>query len=190
MASKDPGNISVVYSEALYDVAKEQNVIDRVEQEMLAILKLTEADIHIRRFFETPTITLAAKTKILRVTLKDMHLVTQNFILVALEHGRVPSMLQRIIKDFHALCNERAGIAEMDLRSASKFEPAEMDKLKKTIEAKLKRTVIIREVVHPELLGGFILSHGNNVWDASKISQLGRLVNKMEELKASAALVK
>lgn len=190
MASKDPGNIAIVYAEALYDVAVEQQVVERVEQEMLAIQKLSNTDVYIRRFFETPTITMEEKTKILRAVFKEIHQVTQNFILVALKHGRVPGMLPRIIDEFHAICNEKAGVAEMELRSARKFEDAELVSLKKTVETKLKRKVIIKESVHPELLGGFVLSHGNNVWDASKISQLGRLVNKMEELKASAALVK
>ena len=190
MASKDPGNISIVYSEALYDVAKEQNVVERIEQELVLLQGVMKADLHVRRFFETPTITLKEKRRILQASFKDIHVVTLNFILVALEHGRVPSMLGRIIDEFHAICNERAGISEMVLRTARKFEDAEMASLKKMLEKKLGRSVVIKERVQPDLLGGFVLANGNQVWDTSKVHQLGRLVNQMEEVKASAALLK
>ena len=189
MASKEPGNISIVYAHALYDVAKEQNVLERVEEELVMLQGVAKADVQIRRFLETPTITLVEKRKVLEGAFKDMHAVTLNFMLVALEHGRVP-MLGRIIQEFHALRNVRTGVAEMVLSSARKFENAEMDALKKMLEKKLGQTVVIKEKVQPELLGGFILAHGNQVWDASKVQQLGRLTNKMEEIKASATLVK
>ena len=92
-------------------------------------------------------------------------------------------LLDRIAEAFHLHANEKAGIAEMHLQSARVFEPAQKDKLARTLQEKLGRKVVLQESVRPELLGGFILRHQDRQWDTSLIHRLARLVSRMQVAK-------
>ena len=191
MASKkDPGMIAVVYAEALFGEARDAKALERVETELTSLDQALRKDVQLQRFFDTPTVPFPAKQKVIEEVLKDFLQLTKNFLYVAIEHGRVPHQLSRIIFEFHALCNQEGGIAELELKSARKFEFAELEKLKEVMKKKLGRTVVIHEKVAPELLGGFVLAHGNTVWNASKTHHLGRLVDTMEATKAVTGFIK
>ena len=184
MATHVSDNISQVYAEALYSVAQAQDAVTRVEEELLALRELLEREARFRAFFETPVVSFAKKRTVIEAVLKDVADCTRNFVLVLVNNQRI-SLLPAIWASYHRIHNDKLGITEFQVESARAFEPAEMDKLKESLERKLNRKVIIAEKVRPELLGGFVLAHDDRRWDASLVNRLGRMAAALEEVKSN-----
>jgi F-type H+-transporting ATPase subunit delta len=183
MASKESGSIAAVYAHALYDVAKKDGIVERIEDELRAVDEMVCQEASLRRFLETPTVSLKEKEKVLRAVLTSFNPILLNFLLVGLEHRRLPGILGGVINAYHKLSNTAADIAELEIRSARKLEASELAAINSTMQKKLGRTIKLRETVEPKLLGGFVLSHGDIQWDASVQYRLKALIGKMEETK-------
>lgn len=181
-------SIAHVYAEALFDVAVESNSVDAVEQEMQAFSAAFVADVQLRRFLETPTMPAEKKREVLTAALSGMSKPSLNMLLVAIEHGRI-GLVAQIVSAYHQISIAKSGVAEVEVQSARTLQSDEQEHLKTMLQVKLKRKIVLKEHVSPELLGGLILTHGGRSWDSSIRTRLNRIVGKVEEAQTQAKLV-
>jgi len=189
MASYQAGeSIAHVYAEALYDVTAEQGQVVQIEQELQVLAQALSAEPRLLRFLETPTVSLEDKRKVLSSALKGVSKPILNLMLLAIDHGRI-GLFGAIVNAYHRHANDKAGIAEVDVSSARTLDEHEIERLKTMLSAKLKRKIALKPQVRPELLGGMVVLHGGRAWDASLSHRLERIVEKVEEVKATAKIV-
>lgn len=183
MASKQLQlSLGHVYAHALFDVASQQKAVTEVEEELLALREMVRAEPRLKLFLESPVIAAKTKHKVIRELLAQFHQPVVNFICLVVDRQRM-ELLDEIIASYHELANMAQGISEMQLESARALMPEEIQRLTATMEAKMRRKVVIRQTEHPELLGGFILRRGDLQWDASVSRRLRRLTTRMAESK-------
>ena len=182
MAGEINRGLASIYAEALYGAAKEDGVVETTEQELLTLQEIFQRDVRIRRFIETPAISEEVKRKVLCEVMSAFSKTTLNFLCLLIHKQRI-KLLDHIISAFHTHCNREGGIAELELHTASPLDAAQKLNLKTILEKKLNRTVILKILTRPTLIGGFILKHEDLQWDSSLVDRLGRIVSKMEACK-------
>lgn len=182
MAKKQAGGLAPVYAEALYDVAKEKGSLDRVAAEVVAVRDILNREPLLRRFFETPTVALEDKRKVIAVAFKDLSPEVRNLLSVVVDRRRV-GIFEKIAEAYHALANEKAGIAEVRLESVQALDAAAKEKLGKVLQKAIGKKVVFHEETRADLLGGFVLTHGDRQWNASLSHRLREAARRMEGAK-------
>jgi F-type H+-transporting ATPase subunit delta len=192
MAKKDNDSTAYVYAQALHAVAHEAGVVVQIEQQLQAIAEVVKTGpASLGKFFASPAIGFEAKASIYRKTFGGrIHPILLNFILTATKNKRSLAMMEKCLFYFRELCNQTDGIAELEVRSARKLESAELEKLKEAMKRKLGRKIQVVEKLDASLLGGFVVLHQNQQWDASVTTRLERLKQELKKTKFPATVLK
>lgn len=190
MANKT-GNkaLAAIYAEALYEAAQSANVLEQVKAELVALREILARSPRLEGMLVSPTVTFENKRKVIDTTFAKFSKITRNFLTVLVDRKRA-TVLDTVATEFQSLANKKAGIARVDVKSARALDAGEREKLESLLKKRLNKTIDLHEHVHPELLGGLVLQHEDRLWDASVVHVLGRMVEKMEELKVMANVLK
>jgi len=190
--AKSNDNVAYAYAQALYEAAKEANALPQIEAELAALVDVLAKQLGKgTAFFDSPSVGFAEKAAVYKKTFGGkVHPLLLNFILTVVKHGRSPAMLTQCLVNFRGFYNTLEGIAQLEVRSARKLDDAEMTKLKAVMSKKLSQKIQVTETVSPELLGGFVVLHQNQQWDATISSRLDRLKTQLKEAKFPSSVLK
>lgn len=168
-----------VYSRALFEVAKEHGVLDRVHDELGEFAEALEQDPNLRLFFYSPYFSSDEKRDGVKrvVTEADERLV--NFLELLAERHRMP-VLPRIRRAFDALWATENRLLPVTVTSAVDLDEGLVQDIGKRIEEQTNRRVELSSKVDPDLLGGLVVRVGNMVLDAS-------VRNRLEQLRKQVA---
>ncbi len=171
--------ISVRYAKALFLLSQEKEIIETVYQDMILIsdqLKDTES---FREILKNPVIKPAQKKKSLTsIFEKYVHEITLRFLLVLVENKR-ESMLDSIARNFIDEYKDRKGIKSATIYTALPLTNDYTDKVQNLLEKEFKCKIELEVSVKENLLGGFVLMIDGKMMDASILSKLKALKNKL-----------
>jgi len=189
--AKSNDNVAYAYAQALYEAAKEANALQQIENELAALVDVLARQLNGTSFFDSPSVGFDQKAAVYKKAFGGkVHPLLLNFILTVVKHGRSPAMLEQCLTVFRTFFNTLEGIANLEVRSARKLDDAEMSKLKAVMAKKLNLKIEIKETVEPALLGGFVVLHQNQQWDATVSSRLDRLKKELKEAKFPSSVLK
>ena len=103
----------------------------------------------------------------------------QNFVRVLIENDRL-AVLPEIATSFESLKNEREGVIEAQIESAFPVDDAALAQLVGDLELRFKRKVRPQVTIDRELIGGALITVGDEVIDGSV---RGRLENMASALR-------
>ena len=168
--------IAGVYSRALFEVAQEHDVLDRVHDELgeFADALEDESNSELRLFFFSPYFSSEEKRDAVAkvVTGADQHLV--NFLELLAERHRMPA-LPRVRRAFEALWSEERKLLAVSVTAAVELDEELVKSIGERIQEQTGRTVDLSSQVDPDVLGGLIVRVGNMVLDASVRNRLERI---------------
>jgi F-type H+-transporting ATPase subunit delta len=104
--------------------------------------------------------------------------ITRNFLLVLVDHRRIPS-LSDIIRTFEEVVDARLGFAQGEVASASDLSEAERRTLTAELERVTGKRIRVRFTLDPSLIGGAIARVGSTVYDGSVRGQLAALERRL-----------
>jgi F-type H+-transporting ATPase subunit delta len=166
--------IAEVYARALFEVAREHDVLDRIHDELGELTQALEDNRELRLFFNSPYFSSEEKkdgvAKV--VTDADEHLV--RFLEMLAERHRMP-VLPRIQGEFDGLWAEENQLLEVSVTSAVDLDEQLLEGIGEQIEQQTGRRVELSSNVDPQVLGGLQVRVGNMVLDATVRSRLERL---------------
>ncbi len=166
--------IAEVYARALFEVAKEHDVLDRVHEELGEFSEALSDDRNLQVFLFSPYFSSAEKrdgvAKI--VSDADEHLV--NFLELLAERHRMPALF-RIRREFQSLWAEENKLLAVTVTSAIELDEGLVKDIGKRIEEQTGRRVELSSNVDPEVLGGLMVRVGNMVLDGTVRNRLERL---------------
>src|SRR5262245_5541969 len=94
-----------------------------------------------------------------------------NFLKVLARHGRL-ELLRPLSRQVDKLFTEMSGIADVDIRVATKLD----DDIRKTIEARVEKAIGMKPrcnvTVDPDLIAGIVVRVGDRVFDGSMLTHL------------------
>lgn len=174
--------ISVRYSKALFESAVEQNILDRVYNDILLIseiCKLPEA----KDLLMSPIIFPSRKSQILHKMFEGrIEKITMSLIDLTVKNGR-ESFIPSIARVFVSKTMKFKGITRSLLTTAVKIDPEIRKQIIEMIQEVFKTKVDLEENVDNEIIGGFILRVEDNLIDASLRNRLRKI---RKELSGSA----
>ena len=167
--------ISIRYAKALFELALEQGIEERVKDDMTLVKEVCLANKDLVKMLTSPVIKVSIKDKILKsIFAEHLHKLTISFISLIIRKGR-EALVADIAVDYVDRYKEFKGIKTAYIKTASKLD----DKLIKQLIAKLQEVthskIELIEEVNKELVGGFILQIDDNQYDASIINRLKHL---------------
>jgi F-type H+-transporting ATPase subunit delta len=168
------------YARALADVVGPQGDYRAIQRELGDFADAYRKSAELREVFETPAVTLDAKIKVLDVILARVGASrhTSNFLRVLVSHFRM-NLLEEILSAFGRIVNDRMGIVEVNVFSASELSEESRRGLRARFEQVTRKQVAMDFQLQERLLGGILAQIRSTVYDGSVRGQLDRIREKL-----------
>lgn len=180
------GAIARRYAEAIFDIARKQNTIDRTLEDVQEIAKvfsnrkvaylMTEPKVPAKR--KETAIRQALASKVLPTSLNLTLLVVQRELVEAMQN--IANELEKLVLDYK---NE----AKAQVTTAAPMDEAQSNSVKQALERRTGKTILMQTRVQPEILGGVVARVGDQVIDGSIRYRLSALRRQL--LKGVAAQI-
>jgi len=168
-------SIAQRYSEALFELAKEQGVVERVTSELDGFVAVLALDPDLAAFFGSPVVEREEKIKLITSTLDArMHELTLNFI-VLLVRKRRENLIGIVARQMHELLDRSAGRKVAAIGTPMPLQRGQLDELAQRLSSVYSATIVPHTKVSPELLGGLVVQVGDRYVDASIAGRLEEL---------------
>jgi F-type H+-transporting ATPase subunit delta len=171
--------IARVYAEALFEVAKEKDMLDRIQDELNQFAEAMTENRDLQVFFFSPYFSTAEKRDGIERAVSDADPEFVNFLELLAEKHRMP-LIFRIQRQFEQRWKEEHRKLDVTVTSAVELDQEIVKKIGAEIEKQTDRSVELSSTVDENLLGGIVLQVGNMVLDAS-------IRNRLEKLRRSIA---
>ncbi len=171
--------IAVVYARSLFEVAKDQDKLDTVRDQLGAFVDALSETRELQVFFFSPYFSTAEKEDGLERAVSDADPVVLNFLNLLIEKHRMPVVF-RIRANFDRLWEDENKLLPVEITSAVELDQSVAKQLGDRIEEQTGRKVELTSRVEPEILGGIVVQVGNSVLDAS-------IRNRLEQLRRQVA---
>ena len=173
-------SVPLKYAQALADVAGEVQQEDQVQEELLVFAELLNSNQELMEALTHPAIPFSAKRKIVQELAKKIPLteIVANFILVLLEHARLPQF-QEMIEAYESVLDELRGILRAEVASCEEVEEAMDQRLRKAVSTLTGKQVKINYQQDESLIGGLKLQIGSTLYDGSIRTQLEEIKRRL-----------
>ncbi len=166
------------YAKALHDLATQENAVERVQADLLAIAAAWDSSPELRNVFENPAFSQEVKKKVLVAVAERIgasRLVVSTVSLLA--DRRRLRYVRDIAEAFVAMVERASGRVRAEVITASALPDAYYAQLAKVLSEATGREVTITRKVDPSIIGGVVTRVGDTVYD-------GSLKNRLSDLKS------
>lgn len=163
------------YAVALFELAKEQNLLDSIEEELRAVKEVFTTKSELQTFLQHPKVSAEAKRELIAQAFGNLSSQVTNTLLLMTDRHRTDVISQMAV-EFIELANEEKSVAEALVYSVRPLTDSERAAVSSAFAAKVgKRTLRIENIVDRSVLGGIKLRIGNRIFDGSVSGKLERL---------------
>ncbi|MFD0714903.1 F0F1 ATP synthase subunit delta [Paenibacillus sp. GCM10027626] len=168
------------YAQALFEIAREQNVIAEVEQQLQLVVNVLDGDAEIRKFFGLPNISVAKKIALLQSVLAEkVSAVVMHTVEILIARGRQKE-IGSVYAAYTKVAGEALGRSQATVYTAKLLSPEELAKVETTFGAIAGKAIQAQQVVQPSLLGGVQVRIGDRLYDGSLSGKLARLEQSLK----------
>jgi len=166
--------IAQVYARALFEVARERDILDEIHDELGAFTKALNENRELAVFFFSPYFSGEEKKDGLERAVTGADPIFMNFLETLLERHRMP-VIFRITAQFEQLWDEENKLLPVEVTSAVELDSETVQSIGKRIGEQTGQKVELTSTVDPDILGGLVVRVGNFVLDASIRNRLNQL---------------
>jgi ATP synthase F1 delta subunit len=166
--------IARVYGDALFAVAKDEEKIDEIREELGEFADALSEDRDLQVFFFSPYFSSEEKRDGISKAVSGASEQFENFLSLLAEKHRLPAIF-RIRSHYDELWAEENKRLEVRVTSAVPLDNAIVKRVGEEIERQTDRKIDLEAEVDEDILGGLVLRVGNMVLDASLREKLNRL---------------
>jgi F-type H+-transporting ATPase subunit delta len=174
------GSVARRYARALFGIGVDAGNFDALGQQLGDLAELWSSSAELRQALENPVFHQDEKRKVLEQLLPRVAPTpeVQRFVLLLLDRRRI-SILPAIARAYRALADEHTGRVRARVTSAEPLTPAALDRVRRSLEQRTGKKVIVEAEVDPDLIGGVVANVGDLVLDGSIRTQLSDLRAKL-----------
>ena len=168
------------YATALFDLAREQGVLDNVASDLEGVGQLIDESADFRRMIASPVLTREEQGRAIasiaeRAGVND---VTRKFLGVMAQQRRLFA-LPGCINAYQHMLSEHKGEITAEVVSAQPLNDEQLGSVRASIEQNVGRGVQLETSVDPALIGGLVVRVGSRMIDASLKTKLQQLEQSM-----------
>jgi ATP synthase F1 delta subunit len=166
--------IARVYARSLFEVAKEQDKLDEVREQLGQIADALSADRELQVFFFSPYFSTEEKKDGLRKVIDGADPAVLNFLELLVENHRMPALF-RIRRVYEELWERENKLLPVEITSAVELDEEIAQRIGDQIGRQTGQRVELTKTVDPDIIGGLVLRVGNSILDASIRNRLDNL---------------
>jgi F-type H+-transporting ATPase subunit delta len=166
--------IARVYARSLFEVAKEQDTLDEVREQLGEIADAVSGDRELQVFFFSPYFSTEEKKDGLRKVIDGADPAVLNFLELLVEKHRMPALF-RIRRVYDELWEHENKLLPVEITSAVELDEEIARRIGDQIGEQTGQRVELTKTVDPDIIGGLVLRVGNSILDASIRTRLETL---------------
>lgn len=164
------------YAEALFQVARAEEALDRVEEELTRLKNGLESNAEVKEFLSNLQISPEGKKSALfQIFGEKISTLTLNWINLVIDQGR-QRRLPNIIEAFFTLAQESREKITAEVITSVPLSEDLVQRLEKELSRASKKQVFLKQMVDESILGGVIVKIENKIID-------GSVKHRLEEMK-------
>lgn len=165
------------YAQALLDLSTEQNIVDKVNADMMQLSNVCKESKDFENLLSSPIIDSKKKNEIFNILFESkMEKMSLEFMNLIIKNSR-ENLMPEIANGFVSLYKKKKNILDVTVISATTLDEATKEKIVAKIKSSFEGTIEMIEEIDPALIGGFIVKIDDKQIDASIASQLANLKN-------------
>lgn len=170
------------YAEAILAVAEAEGVLEEVEDELFRFTRTVEQQGELRDALTDPALPSERKRAVIRDLLGGKASdATLNLLELIVEQGRAREMTA-IAERLVALSSERRQRAVAEVRTAVPLDEEQRGRLAEALGRATGRTVDVRAIVDPSVIGGVYARVGDQVFDGTLQRRLELARERLSEV--------
>ncbi|WP_335872980.1 F0F1 ATP synthase subunit delta [Bacillus sp. 2205SS5-2] len=167
------------YALALFELAQNNNQIDSVEEEMVAVKSVFEQNEPFLELLQSPKLSRDEKKRLMNEAFNSASPIVLNTLKLLIDQKRQEHVIAVADQYIH-LANEAKGVAEATVYSTKPLSEVEKIAVSATFAPKVgKKTLKIENKIDSNLIGGLKLRIGNRIFDGSIAGKLTRLERQL-----------
>jgi len=160
------------YAEAMFSIAEAEGELEPVEEQVYAFAKMVEKRAKVREALIDPELPNENKRNLIGEVLGERaNPVAVNLLGMLVEQGRARD-IGRIAESLVEVAAERRQQVVGEVRSAVPLTDAQRRRLAEALSSATGRTVEVKVIVDPDLVGGVVARVGDVIFDGSIRSRL------------------
>jgi F-type H+-transporting ATPase subunit delta len=165
------------YSQAVFNIARERNELDRWQSDLKKIASLGE-DATFLALAENPKIRFEDKARLLAEGLGDINPLALNLVYLLVAKGRL-SMVGDVADEYQRLLDSYRGIEQAEVTTAIPLDDKDKQRLGERLGAVVGKKIVLKPKVDSNVVGGIVARIGGKLLDGSTRSKLLALKNTM-----------
>ena len=170
------------YSQAIYELALEEKILDDVEKDVVSLLKLISQSENFNSLIKDPTNNQDDQINVINIIFEKFNLNNLlkkflNFLIIKRRFFYV----EKILKDFVIICSKNRGEIFAKLTVAKELNQDQINKIKNDLSQNFGSEVKLKYNYDPDLIGGLIMQVESVMIDTSIKNKLQQIENKMIE---------
>lgn len=162
------------YAKALFMLAKEEDKCEAVFLDLgIACDALIENPAY-ADLLDTPALRKGEKLDLIDKAFSALDKDVLNFVKILCQN-RLTRLMPEIRREFEALYDEERGIERVEAITAIPMTEGQLSSMKARLEATCGKTIVIKNTVAPEILGGVKLRYLGKQLDGSVKTRLDKL---------------
>ena len=181
--SSSVSGVAERYASALFDLARDESAIDRIEADLTAIQGLLDESADFRRLVGSPVFSAEDQQRAIGAIADKAAIggLTGNFLRLIAKNRRLFA-LPGIAKAFHEMAARHRGEVTAEVTSAHPLNDSQVAALKAALKDKLKKDVTLQARVNPAILGGLVVKVGSRMIDTSLRTRLMNVKTQLKEV--------
>ena len=163
------------YARAFMDAAGSPQKANELRGELMRFASALQMSSELRDLYLNPAIEADKKIEITHALARKMKVsdLGTKALDILVQNHRIND-LDAILAALAAYVNQQLGIAVAEVRTAKSLVADEIQQLAETLSKKVGRKVELDIKTDPNLLGGFVVKIGSEIWDASVIGKINK----------------
>jgi F-type H+-transporting ATPase subunit delta len=174
--------VSGRYATALFDLARDQKVVDEVKADLEKFEGLLNESADLTRLVRSPVFAADAQSRALSAVLAKAGIagISANFLKVLTANRRLFAVTD-VIRAYRALVARFKGEATADVTVAEALSDKNLDALKVALKSVTGKDVALNVKVDPAIIGGLVVKLGSRMVDGSLRTKLNSIKHAMKE---------
>ena len=169
------------YGKALFLLTEEEGTTDAVSEDLQTVQKLLRENPKYEKLLDTPALTKEEKLRLIDRAFSSLHETVLNLTKILCEKHSV-YQFSRVADSYAVLCDEARGIERAEVLTAVAMTQQQISALTARLCKLTGKTVIIKNTVSPEILGGVVLRYAGKQLDGSLKARLEGFEKSLKEI--------
>ena len=170
------------YSQALFELASENNSINHIEVQVSSILGLIDKSKDFKDLIKDPTNKIEDQLKVINTISNQFKFneLLKKFLGFLISKRRF-FYVEKILNDFLFICSNARGEIQAELSAAKNLNENEINNIKNELSSTFGSNIKLKHKYDPSLIGGLIIKVGSTMIDTSIKNKLQQIEKKMIE---------